>query len=228
MEKAEQLEKTTLCQRSFMLDSIWQVDYSTLFGYTSCGIWFSAKKNKGHRISMELKSLLEKKKSSIVKKWFDFVIDTYAPDAALFFKNQRDDHLNPVGGTTRKILETLFETLLENVDTASIAVTMEPLIKIRAVQNFSPSQAVGFLFFLKKLIRKELKNELKHIHPRELELIDTKIDSLALIGFDIFVQCREKIYDLRTHTERSKIYTAFARAGLIKEIAADEPDLKFV
>lgn len=177
---------------------------------------------------MELKSLLENKKSSIVKKWFELVIDTYAPDAALFFKNQRDDFLNPVGGTTRNILETLFEALLENVDTKSIAVTLEPLIKIRAVQKFSPSQAVGFLFALKALIRKELKKELKKINSEELDLVDTRIDSLALIGFDVFVQCREKIYDLRTQTERSKIYTAFARAGLIKEIAADEPDLKFV
>jgi hypothetical protein len=177
---------------------------------------------------MGLSYLLENKKSSIVKKWFEFVIDTYAPDAALFFKNQGDDFLNPVGGTTRSILEKLFETLLKNVDADSIAATMEPLIKIRAVQNFSPSQAVGFLFVLKILIRKELKKELKKINPEELVLVDTRIDSLALIGFDIFVQCREKIYDLKTNTERSKIYTAFARAGLIKEIAADEPDLKFV
>ena len=43
MENAEQLWETTPCSRSFMLDRIWQVDYSTFFGYTSCGICFSAK-----------------------------------------------------------------------------------------------------------------------------------------------------------------------------------------
>ena len=177
---------------------------------------------------MGLRDLLEKKKSAIVKKWFEFVVDTYAPDAALFFKNQTDNFLNPVGGTTRSVLEKLFKALLEKVDADSIAVTMEPLIKIRAVQSFSPSQAVGFLFVLKTLIRKEIKKEIKKIDPEELVSIDARIDSLALIGFDVFVQCREKIYDLKTNTERSKIYTAFARAGLIKEIAADEPDLKFV
>lgn len=177
---------------------------------------------------MGLRNLLENKKSSIINKWFEFVTDTYAPDAALFFKNQRDGFLNPVGGTTRNILEKLFEAILEKADADGIAVTLEPLIKIRAVQNFSPSRAVGFLFVLKTVIRKELKKELKKINPEELVSIDARIDSLALIGFDIFMQCREKIYDLKTNTERSKIYTAFARAGLIKEIAADEPDLKFV
>ena len=177
---------------------------------------------------MGLRNLLENKKSSIINKWFEFVTDTYAPDAALFFKNQRDGFLNPVGGTTRDILEKLFEAILEKADADGIAVTLEPLIKIRAVQNFSPSQAVGFLFVLKTIIRKELKKELKKINPEELVSVDARIDSLALNGFDIFMQCREKIYDLKTNTERSKIYTAFARAGLIKEIAADEPDLKFV
>ncbi len=177
---------------------------------------------------MGLRYLLEKKKSAIVKKWFEFVIDTYAPDAAMFFKNQRDGFLNPVGGTTRSILEKLFDALLEKIETDSLSVMLEPLIKIRAVQKFSPSQAVGFLFALKTIIRNELTKELSEIDPEELVSIDTRIDSLALIGFDVFVQCREKIYELKTNTERSKIYTAFARAGLIKEIAADEPDLKFV
>ncbi len=65
---------------------------------------------------MGLKDLLKKKQSSIVKKWFEFVIDTYAPDAALFFKNQSDSFLNPVGGTTRTILETLYGALLEKAD----------------------------------------------------------------------------------------------------------------
>ena len=132
---------------------------------------------------MGLRNLLENKKSSIVNKWFEFVTDTYAPDAALFFKNQRDGFLNPVGGTTRDILEKLFEAILEKADADGIAVTIEPLIKIRAVQNFSPSQAVGFLFVLKTIIRKELKKELKKINPEELVSIDTRIDSLASVSY---------------------------------------------
>jgi len=177
---------------------------------------------------MQLKKLLEDKKSSIVKKWFEFVIETYAPDAAIFFKSQRDNFANPVGETTRSSLEKLYDVLLERNDVDSITTTLEPLIKIRAVQDFSPSQAVGFLFSLKTIIRDELKKDLKKIDPADLASVDSSIDALALIGFDIFVQCREKIYSLKTNEERSKIYTAFARAGLIKEIEADEPDLKFV
>jgi hypothetical protein len=177
---------------------------------------------------MGLKKLLEDKKSSIIKNWVQITIDSYAPDAAMFFKNQMNDFLNPVGGTIRSSLESLYNTIFFNKDADRIKSTLEPLIKIRAVQNFSASQAVGFLFALKPIIREELKKDLKKIDPASLAAIDASIDAMALIGFDVYVQCREKIYDLKTNEERSKIYKAFARAGLIKDVAADEPNLKFV
>lgn len=179
-------------------------------------------------LGMGLKKLLEDKKSSIVKNWVQMTIDSYAPDAAMFFKNQMNDFLNPVGGTIRSSLESLYDTVLFKKDADSIKSTLEPLIKIRAVQNFSASQSVGFLFALKTIIREELKKDLKKIDPTSLASIDASIDAMALIGFDLYVQCREKIYDLKTNEERSKIYKAFARAGLIKDVAADEPNLKFV
>jgi len=184
--------------------------------------------NQGILPGMVLEKLLEEKKSSIVKIWVQRTIDSYAPDAAMFFKNQMNDFLNPVGGTIRSSLESLYDTILFKKDAESIKSTLEPLIKIRAVQNFSASQAVAFLFFLKKIIREELKKEMKKIDPTSLAAVDASIDAMVLIGFDIYVQCREKIYDLKTNEERSKIYKAFARAGLIKDVAADEPDLKFV
>jgi len=184
--------------------------------------------NQGILPGMVLEKLLEEKKSSIVKIWVQRTIDSYAPDAAMFFKNQMNDFLNPVGGTIRSSLESLYDTILFKKDAESIKSTLEPLIKIRAVQNFSASQAVAFLFFLKKIIREELKKEMKKIDPTSLAAVDASIDAMVLIGFDIYVQCREKIYDLKTNEERSKIYKAFARAGLIKEVAADAPNLKFV
>jgi hypothetical protein len=45
-----------------------------------------------------------------------------------------------------------------------------------------------------------------------------------LIAFDIFLSCREKIYHLKATEEQSKIYRAFARAGLVREDSQDQPD----
>jgi len=96
------------------------------------------------------------------------------------------------------------------------------------VQNFTPSQAVGFVYLLKPIVRKYFGKNQKKLKLDELLELESKIDGMALIGFDVFMACREQIYSMKSNTERNTIYKAFARAGLIKEVPADEPDPKFV
>jgi hypothetical protein len=155
-------------------------------------------------------------------------MNSYAPDTAMFFKMQKDSFANPVGTTANTVLKELFDAVLEKKDADTISTIVDPLIRIRAVQNFTPSQAVGFIFVLKQTIRDVLKNEMTDISLEDFYSLENEIDKAALIGFNIFMACREKIYNLRTNEERNKIYKAFARAGLITEVEANEPNLRFV
>ncbi len=177
---------------------------------------------------MEFAALLERKKEAVVNAWFEQVMQTYAPDTAVFYQNQKDAFANPVGSTTKQALVKLFNALLDPQDNESLADLIDPLIRIRAVQNFTSSQAVGFVFLLKSIVRNLFQKNRKKLKVDELLEMESRIDGLALIGFDVFMACREKIYSLKTNTERDKIYKAFARAGLIKEVPADEPDPKFI
>jgi hypothetical protein len=174
-----------------------------------------------------LVSILNTKKNTIVKKWFDLVVNSYPPDTAAFLKSQKDQFTNPVGHTTKKGLEAVFDEIVSGMDRDTIVSFLDPIIRIRAVQDFTPSQAVGFLLDLKNVIRATLKKELKSAPVSAgLAEIDANIDRLCLIGFDIFVTCREAIYQLKVNTERDKIYSAFSRAGLVTEIPEDGPDLE--
>lgn len=178
---------------------------------------------------MRLENLLEQRKATIVKKWFDMVIKTYAPDAAEFYKSQKDPFANPVGRTLFNGLKDLFGELLKGIDYEKTTSLLDPIIRIRAIQDFTPSQATAFILSLKQIIRENLNKELDDNQIlKELLLFESKIDELSLIAFDIYMKCREKIYDLKANVERNKIYKAFARAGLIKDVAADEPNLKFI
>jgi hypothetical protein len=177
---------------------------------------------------MEITALLEKKKESIVNAWFDEVMQTYAPDAAMFYQNQKDAFANPVGSTTKQSLTRLFDALLNPEGEAALTDLIDPLIRIRAVQDFTPSQATGFVFLLKPIVRKHFKKNKKKVDVDELLEMESRIDRLALVGFNVFMNCREQIYSMKTNVERNKIYKAFARAGLIKEVPADEPNPKFV
>ena len=210
-----------------MLDSLLQVDYTKSFKNAllteTCNFdqW-------GQHVHMQLIRLLETKKTFIVKKWFEQVMSGYAPDTATFFKMQKDAFANPVGTTTTTVLKELFDAILEKKDADTISSIVDPLIRIRAVQNFTPSQAVGFILILKNIIRDAVKKETADISFKDYVSIENEIDKAVLIGFNTYMACREKIYSLRTNEERNKIYKAFARAGLIAEVEADEPNLKFV
>jgi hypothetical protein len=50
-----------------------------------------------------------------------------------------------------------------------------------------------------------------------LRHIDACIDEMALAAFDVYMQCREKIYEMKANEMKSRTYKALVRAGLIKE-----------
>ncbi len=177
---------------------------------------------------MGLYELLAESESAITKTWFDKVAETYPPDTARFLKKQKDPFANPVGSTTFKALKDLFRELLKDkTDDKAISSALDPIVRIRAVQtNLSVGTAVGFPYFLKTVIRDYLANKKDDALMRELMELELKIDNMALLAFEIYVTCRETVFQLKTNLERERIYKAFSRAGLVEKIRDDDPDLK--
>ena len=176
---------------------------------------------------MRLNNLLAQRKTAIIKNWFTLAVETYPPDTASFLKKQKDPFANPVGRTISIGLEALFNELLKEMDHDTIISFLDPIIRIRAIQNFSPAQAVSFIFLLKKAVRENIKKEaLEEQLFSELLLFESKIDQLVMIAFNLYMQCKEKIYDLKANEMRNSTYKAFKRAGLVREMPVDEPDIK--
>ena len=170
-----------------------------------------------------LLKLLKQNKDAIVKKWLVSIFDTYPADTAKFMRSQKDPFANPVGNTFSVNLGPLFDELLDRMDYQTITSYLYPILRIRAVQPIlSSSEATGFIFSLKKVIRKSLKKELSDKDIlKELFLFESKIDELSLIAFDIYMKCREKVFELKANEERYRTFRAFERAGLISEISTD-------
>jgi hypothetical protein len=175
---------------------------------------------------MNLKDLLLEKKSSILKRWFDAIIASYPPDASNFLKSKHNQFANPVGYTFSEVAHGLFEELLKGGDSERYFPYLNDIIRIKAVQDFSPSQSVSFLFLLKKVVRKELRKELqRNQFQDELHSLDSEIDALALLAFDVYMKCREKIYELKTNETRNKMFRLLQRANLICEMQDEETGL---
>jgi RsbT co-antagonist protein rsbRD N-terminal domain len=175
---------------------------------------------------MRLNTLLAQRRTAIVKKWFSATVETYPSDTAKFLKSQKDPFANPVGRTIHQGLAALFDELLKETDHEVMRSLLDPIIRIRAIQNFSPSQATSFIFFLKNVIRDHIKQEEFQANLfSELLLFESKIDELGLIAFNIYINCREKIYELKANEMKKRTFRAFERAGLVREMPAEQPDV---
>jgi hypothetical protein len=167
---------------------------------------------------MELVKQLAQKKSAIIKAWFERVVNTYPIDTAQFLKSQADPFANPVGQNSLQSLNDIFDLAIGGFDLQAARPLIDPIIRIRAIQDFTPSQAVGFIFDLKAIIRDTVPVDVNDgQNQKASQDLEKRIDELSLIAFDIYMECREKILDLKANEMRARTYAAFSRAGLIKE-----------
>jgi len=168
---------------------------------------------------MEIENLLSQKKDEILTKWFDLVIKTYPEETAKFFIRKKNRFSNPVGSTIYSGLKGLVAELFEGMDQDKLKSFLDPIVRTRAVQDFSPSDAAAFPLSLKTVIRKMVAKDIKSDPNLASALLEfeTRIDTLCLLSFDIYSACREKIYELKENDVRNRTFSAFKRANLIQE-----------
>jgi hypothetical protein len=169
-----------------------------------------------------LAQLLNPKREMIYKQWSERFAASYPPDTARFLLNQADPFANPVGHTAAQALKGLLAWLLDApaAPPEQAGALLDPLIRVRAVQtSLSPSQATGFIFALKEIVRQALGEAacIGPLRPEALHL-EARIEALGLQAFDRFVACRETVYEIKANEVRRSVYRAFQRAKLLVEV----------
>ncbi|HWR58039.1 MAG TPA: RsbRD N-terminal domain-containing protein [Thermodesulfovibrionales bacterium] len=170
---------------------------------------------------MALKDILSRNRSAILERWFGKTLGSYPSDAAGFLKQQKKQFANPVGYTTSKGLEGIFDGLLNNTAFDELTPFIDDVVRIRAIQDLTPSQALVFLFHLKSLIREQPGAE-EQSYSGELRELDSRIDALSLISFDIYMKCREKVYELKANEVKNRTYRLLQMANLACEVRQEE------
>jgi hypothetical protein len=161
-----------------------------------------------------LKSFLIENRTAIVDKWIHRAIQTYPSDSISFFESEKNRFANPVGFTISSEISSLYDELIGPMRRDKIEASIDNILKIRAVQDFSPGQAVGFIFGLKDVIREALPKTM----PDETVLNDllefeSRIDALALLAFETYMRCRERVHQIRTREIRMNTARLAGRSG---------------
>ena len=173
----------------------------------------------------KLKGLLKENETAIVQKWLDCVLETYPADSANFLRTQKDQFANPVGNTIKEELRSVFHELVHEDGNEGVKAFLDKIIRIRAVQDFSPAVAIAFVFDLKNIVREVIGKgvESQNVYGA-LSLFEARIDEMGLIAFNIYSECREKLYELRVREVKSSAYLLLKKANMIVETPEQESE----
>jgi len=164
---------------------------------------------------MPLTAHLAEKKSAILGRWLTTIFESYPPETAIFLRKEKDRFDNPVGYRIAEGLEGLYHALIQDFDRERVLHFLDEIIRIRALQNFSPSQALAFIFILKNVIREELADEIRKENlAGEVLEVESRIDGLALLGFDVYIKRREKVTELKVDEMKRSISGLMRKAGI--------------
>lgn len=151
---------------------------------------------------MQLAEALHNNRYKIVDKWVEYTLSTYL--SSTFFKKEKDQFANPTGGTVRNALTSLFPLLVKGGDSETFKESLSHFMRLRTVQEFSPSHSVAPINAVKHIVReifaadKETKDLVHDLYD-----FDFAVDLAMLAAFDLYMESKERVYEIRIREIKS-------------------------
>jgi len=168
---------------------------------------------------MTLENIFTKKRDKIRSLWLQAVMESYPADAQRFLKKQKDQFANPVGSTLTTEMDALLGCLLQDATPENYRPILDRILRMRAVQDFTPSESLSFLLELKNILRESAAEE-----PAGQELLDglkafnDRIDRMMLTAFDVYSDCKETLWKLKTREMSRQVSGLLRRSDLTCDI----------
>ena len=174
---------------------------------------------------MELAALLEQNREIVLGKWFDRISRTYPEVTSAFLAKQKDQFRNPVGHAISRSIGPIFDQVISAMDADEILHALDGVIRIRTVQDFTPSGAVAFIFELKAVIRDVMDAQIREPEKwDDLVELETRIDRVALLAFEKYTECREKLHEIRNNEIKSRALKLLERVNVKSAISQHEEE----
>lgn len=175
---------------------------------------------------MSIESVLLHKKKLLLETWLELLLSSYPPETVRILKKETNQFANPVGYTFSTALGEVCTEFLQENSPQTMAPLLDRILRIRAIQDFSPSQSLAFIFSLKRIAREMLQAELAQgqVSHDELSGFESKVDELALLAFDVYMRCRENLFEVRVNEIKNRTNRLLHRAQMIAELPAQKAE----
>jgi hypothetical protein len=166
---------------------------------------------------MDIEHHLLKHKEEISQKWFDLLTCTYPRESMRLLKKESNQFANPVGHTFRTAINEILDEFLGENKPETLAPLLDRVIRVRAVQSFSPSEALAFIFALKTIAEGVLEEELAEgvAGIDDLREFDRKVEDMGLLAFDVYTHCRENLFEIKIEEMKRNTRRLLARAQMV-------------
>ncbi len=179
------------------------------------------------RSGTALHAVLWPHKDSIIKRWTEIVHGTYPFDTIGFLRTRKDRFANPVGYRTEEAAAALMDVVFtERPDEEVLGRAVDEIIRVRAVQDFSPETAVGVIFAIKEVVREVVfaSGQAAECLPALL-VMESRVDAVALMAFGTYARCRETLHQMKVD-EFKRSHSQIMRLAEKRAANLDEADTK--
>jgi hypothetical protein len=180
---------------------------------------------------MALTTVSAATRDRFLEEWLARTLGTYPDETSRFLRERADPFRNPVGHTLEASLRGLTAELFGDFDRAAVTAWLDAVVRLRAVQDFSPADAVGFVALARCAAERAVGNESPGIEPGALDVLGTRIDDMVLIVAELFDRCREEIRAIGARAARRRVFVleraqaraeARAAAGSLRSVPRGE------
>ncbi len=141
----------------------------------------------------------KKNEEKILSLWLNEFLKHHGLDTVAVSRTVDDRFLNPAGHIIKAATSSLFKAIMgEEIEQEKILRDMRELLRLQAIQQLSPAQALFPLVAVKEhiydIVNSLLTTKEAFVQYKE---ITGRLDTLMLMAFDIFTQDKEDLYRIR-------------------------------
>lgn len=174
---------------------------------------------------MALSGILQSERGAIAAAWMGRIVELFPADSQGFFSEQKNEFANPVGHALSQGTRGIVDALADGSADDAFGEHLYRIAKVLSIQEMPPSRALSFVPELKRVVRETLdRGSGAEVAADEIAALDARIDKVILMAFDAYMECRERIFQLRVEEVKRAVSNHLRRTGFYDdgpEAAAD-------
>jgi hypothetical protein len=170
---------------------------------------------------MTIRSILGERRGAVLERWRELIRAADGRAGTSLPTRGSDPFHDPMGVALHKGTAAILEALLGDGEPEAARPGVDEIVRVRSVQELTPSQALGFVFLLRRALHEAAGDSGDAAEWRSL---DSRIDAISLQAFEAYVACRERVFDIRVREAARANSVLLRRARLLAGDSAGPAD----